>query len=124
MELTREQLFVNAYHYDARNHEWEKDNGSPQSNAEVKFQLLEKDEAAKKTTFMAVLHFIIVQPDFVVSGVISQINYVHNRLVEAPTEFSQEEVEEVSAPLLNMLKRLTYEVTEVALDRPGTNLEF
>lgn len=124
MELTREQVFVNAYHYDARNHEWEKEHGAPESNAEVKFQLLEKSEENQKTTFMAVLHFIIVQQDFVVSGVISQINYLHNRLVESPSEFSQHDVEEVSAPLLDMLRRLTYEVTEVALDRPGISLEF
>lgn len=124
MELTREPVYVNAYHYDARNLEWEKEHGAPQSNAEVKFQLLEKSEEDKKTTFMAVLHFIIVQESFVVSGVISQINYLHNRLVESPSEFSQEEVESISAPLLDLLKRLTYEVTEVALDRPGVNLEF
>lgn len=124
MELTREQVFVNAYHYDARNHEWEKEHGSPESNAEVKFQLIEKSEENQKTTFMAVLHFIIVQQDFVVSGVMSQINYLHNRLVESPSEFSQHDVEEVSAPLLDMLRRLTYEVTEVALDRPGISLEF
>lgn len=124
MELKQEQPFVNAYHYDARNLEWEKEHGAPQSNAEVKFQLLEKNEETNTTVFMSVLHFIVVQDYFVVSGVISQINNLHNRLVDSPNEFTQAEVEEISAPLLTTLKRLTYEVTEIALDRPGVKLEF
>lgn len=124
MELKQEQPFVNAYHYDARNLEWEKEHGAPESKAEVKFQLMEKNEGTKTTTFMSVLHFIVVQDHFVVSGVLSQINTLHNRLVESPNEFTQVEVEEMSAPLLNMLKRLTYEVTEIALDQPGIQLEF
>ena len=35
-----------------------------------------------------------------------------------------EEAEALAAPLLDTLQRLTYEVTEIALDRPGINLEF
>lgn len=124
MELRQEQPFVNAYHYDARNLEWEKTHGAPKSNAEVKFQLMEKNEDTKTTTFMSVLHFIVVQDHFVVSGVLSQINYLDNRLVESPNEFTQPEVEKVSSPLLQLLKRLTYEVTEIALDQPGVQLEF
>lgn len=124
MELRQEQPFVNAYHYDARNLEWEKTHGAPKSNAEVKFQLMEKNEETKTTTFMSVLHFIVVQDHFVVSGVLSQINYLDNRLVESPNEFTQPEVEKVSSPLLQLLKRLTYEVTEIALDQPGVQLEF
>lgn len=124
MELKQEQPFVNAYHYDARNLEWEKEHGAPKSNAEVKFQLMEKNEDTQTTTFMSVLHFIVVQDQFVVSGVLSQINYLHNRLVDSPNEFTQAEVETISAPLLQLLKRLTYEVTEIALDQPGVSLEF
>lgn len=29
MEVIREQEFVNQYHYDARNLEWEEENGTP-----------------------------------------------------------------------------------------------
>jgi len=36
----------------------------------------------------------------------------------------KEEVEILARPCLNMLNRLTYEVTEIALDLPGINLEF
>lgn len=44
--------------------------------------------------------------------------------VNEPKDFSQEEAEALAAPLLDTLQRLTYEVTEIALDRPGINLEF
>ena len=31
MDLIREKVFVNRYHYDVRNHEWEKENGVPKT---------------------------------------------------------------------------------------------
>ncbi|MBM7643099.1 DUF1149 family protein [Streptococcus loxodontisalivarius] len=124
MELVREKEFVNQYHYDARNLEWEKENGTPQTNFEVTFQLVKKDEERNATTIVAVLQFTIVRDEFVISGVISQMVHVKGRIVNEPSEFSQEEVEGLAAPLLDMVQRLTYEVTEIALDRPGVKLEF
>ena len=44
--------------------------------------------------------------------------------MQEPSEFEHEEVEELARPCLTMLNRLTYEVTEIALDLPGINLEF
>ena len=89
MDLIREKVFVNRYHYDVRNHEWEKEND-----------------------------------EFVISGIVSQMDHIQNRIVNEPKDFSQEEAEALAAPLLDTLQRLTYEVTEIALDRPGINLEF
>lgn len=124
MEVIREQEFVNQYHYDARNLEWEEGNGTPKTNFEVTFQLANRDEAAKVTSIVAVLQFVIVRDEFVISGVISQIAHIQGRLINEPSEFSQDEVENLAAPLLEIVKRLTYEVTEIALDRPGVTLEF
>lgn len=124
MELVREQEFVNQYHYDARNLEWEKEHGQPETNVEVTFQLVEKNTEKNQTTIVAVLQFIIVFEQYVLSGAISQMVHIKNRIVSEPSEFSQEEVENLSKPLLDMLKRLSYEVTEIALDQPGVNLEF
>ncbi|MCI5871340.1 MULTISPECIES: DUF1149 family protein [Streptococcus] len=124
MELVREQEFVNQYHYDARNLEWEKEHGQPETNVEVTFQLVEKNTEKNQTTIVAVLQFIIVFEQYVLSGAISQMVHIKNRIVNEPSEFSQEEVENLSKPLLDMLKRLSYEVTEIALDQPGVNLEF
>ncbi|MGT2907031.1 DUF1149 family protein [Streptococcus dentiloxodontae] len=124
MELIREKVFVNRYHYDVRNHEWEKENGEPKTNVEVTFQLHKKDEEKNQTSVVAVLQFMIVRDNFVISGIISQMDHIKNRIVGEPKEFSQAEVESLAAPLLDTLQRLTYEVTEIALDRPGINLEF
>ena len=124
MELTREKEFVNQYHYDARNLEWEKENGTPETNFEVTFQLAERDEEAVRTSVVAVLQFMVVRDEFVISGAVSQSVHIKDRLIDAPKDFSQEEVQDLAAPLLDMVRRLTYEVTEIALDRPGLNLEF
>lgn len=124
MEVLREQEFVNQYHYNARNLEWEKENGTPETNFEVTFQLSNKDRVNKVTSIVAVLQFIVVRDEFVISGVVSQLVHVQDRLVNEPSEFSQEEIENLAAPLLQIVKRLTFEVTEIALDRPGITLEF
>ncbi|AEF25035.1 DUF1149 family protein [Streptococcus parauberis] len=124
MQLIREKEFVNQYHYDARNLEWEAENGIPETNFEVTFQLIDKDEEKNETVIVSVLQFVIVKDEFVISGVISQMVKIVDRLIEKPSEFSQEEVESLAAPLLDMVQRLTFEVTEIALDRPGFNLEF
>ncbi|MGT2932555.1 DUF1149 family protein [Streptococcus catagoni] len=124
MKLVREKEFVNQYHYDARNLEWEKENGSPETNFEVTFQLINKDTAKTETVIVAVLQFMIVKEEFVISGVVSQMVSIVGRLIDKPSEFTQSEVENLAEPLLDMVQRLTYEVTEIALDRPGINLEF
>ena len=124
MELHREKEFVSQYHYDARNFEWEKENGTPETKVDVNFQLISRDEDNQATSIVVILNYMIVFEAFVVSGVISQVNHIIGRLVDEPSEFSQEEVEELAAPSLAMLNRLTYEVTEIALDLPGINLEF
>ena len=108
MDLIREKVFVNRYHYDVRNHEWEKENGVPKTNVEVTFQLHNKDEEANNTSVVAVLQFMIVRDEFVISGIVSQMDHIQNRIVNEPKDFSQEEAEALAAPLLDTLQRLTY----------------
>ena len=110
MEIVRQKEFVNQYHYDARNLVCEKENGTPETDVEA--------------TVVAVLQFMIVRDEFVLSGVLSQMVKIKDRLVNQPSEFSQEEVATLAAPLLDILKRMTYEVTEIALDKEGVSLEF
>ncbi|KGM36825.1 MULTISPECIES: DUF1149 family protein [Streptococcus] len=124
MNLQREQEFVSQYHFDARNFEWEKENGTPETKVDVNFQLIERNEETQTTSLIVILTFMIVFDNFVISGTISQANHIQGRLVQEPSEFDQNEVEELARPCLTMLNRLTYEVTEIALDLPGINLEF
>jgi hypothetical protein len=60
----------------------------------------------------------------VVSGHISQLSYIRDLVIENREQLDQEKMQELAAPLFDLLKRLTYEVTEIALDEPGISLEF
>lgn len=124
MELVRDKIFVSQYHYDARNFEWEKENGAPETKIDVNFQLISRDEASQKTSMVVIVSFMVVFDTFVISGVISQTNHVQDRFINEPNELEQAEVQQLAEPSLGMLNRLTYEVTEIALDMPGINLEF
>ena len=124
MELQREKEFVSQYHYDARNLEWEKENGTPETKVDVNFQLLNQDQEGQVTSIVVIVSFMIVFDAFVISGTISQVNHILGRIVNEPSEFEQDEVEQLAQPSLAVLNRWTYEVTEIALDLPGINLEF
>ena len=124
MDIQREKEFVSQYHYDARNFEWEKENGIPETKVDVNFQLINRDQEQNTTSLIVILSYMIVFDGFVISGTITQFNHLIGRFVNEPSEFSKDEVEELARPCLNMLNRLTYEVTEIALDLPGINLEF
>lgn len=126
MEILRKKELVNQYHFDMRNPDWEEKSGVPKTNVEVNFHLLKKEEdkADNATSLIAAVRFMIVFQDFVISGGISQENRILGRQVDEPGQFNQAEVQEIAGPILQMLNRLTYDVTEIALDAPGINLEF
>lgn len=126
MKIEREQEFVHQFHYDARNLEWEQENGTPETNLNVQFQLVENVERISEsdTAISGALTFIIVLENLVVSGHISQLSYIRDLVIENREQLDQEKMQELAAPLFDLLKRLTYEVTEIALDEPGISLEF
>lgn len=76
MNLKREQEFVSQYHFDARNFEWENENGAPETKVDVNFQLLQHDQENQVTSLVVILSFMIVFDKFVISGTISQVNHV------------------------------------------------
>lgn len=128
LTIEREQEFVNQFHYDARNYEWEKENGTPETNLNMQFQLVPVEQLEKAnegdTAIHAVLTYLIALDNIVLSGFVSQLNYVRERVIAEQEELDQEELQQLAAPLFDLLKRLVYETTEVALDQPGINLEF
>ena len=71
-----------------------------------------------------VLTYLIVLDNIVLSGFVSQLNYVRGKIIKEQEELEQEELAQLAAPLFDLLQRLVYETTEVALDQPGINLEF
>ena len=126
MNIEREKEFVHQFHDDARNLEWEKENGTPETNLNVQFQLVENVEGISEsdTAISGALTFIIVLENLVISGHISQLSYIRDLVIENREQLDQEKMQELASPLFDLLKRLTYEVTEIALDEPGISLEF
>ena len=92
LTIEREQEFVNQFHYDARNYEWEKENGTPETNLNVQFQLVPKEQLEKlgegDTGIHAVLTYLIVLDNIVLSGFVSQLNYVRGQITVSYTHLS------------------------------------
>ena len=124
MELQREKVVVNQYHLDARSKKYEKENGIPKTKLRVNFKVLNQDEANDSSEILSYLTFTIVLQSFVISGTISQKSTVYLSSVATPEEFPDEDRRQLAEPLLDTLRRMTYEVTEIAFDAPGIELEF
>ena len=60
MDIQREKEFVSQYHYDARNFEWEKENGIPETKVDVNFQLINRDQEQNTTSLIVILSYMIV----------------------------------------------------------------
>lgn len=70
------------------------------------------------------LEFNLVFKEYVLSGSISQVNHLINRQVKNQEDLTKEEIDEIVAPLFDIVERITYEVTEIATDEPGLKLNF
>ncbi|PCS06712.1 hypothetical protein RU87_GL001565 [Lactococcus plantarum] len=90
----------------------------------VHFQLVDQADNDTDTAINAMLSFVIVLEDLVISGNIGQLSIIRGQVIENKEQLTQEDMSELATPLFDLLKRLTYEVTEVALDQPGISLEF
>ncbi|MGX7049185.1 DUF1149 family protein [Pseudolactococcus piscium] len=126
MNIEREKEFVHQFHYDARNLAWEEENGTPETALNVQFQLVDQVEnlADTDTAINGLLSFMIVLENLVISGNIGQLSVIRGQVIENKEQLSQEEMSELAAPLFDLLQRMTYEITEIALDQPGVSLEF
>lgn len=126
MNIECEKEFVHQFHYDARNLAWEEENGTPETALNVQFQLVDQVEglADTDTAINGLLSFMIVLENLVISGNVGQLSIIRGQVIENKEQLSQEEMSELAAPLFDLLQRLTYEITEIALDQPGVSLEF
>ncbi|WP_088825327.1 DUF1149 family protein [Listeria goaensis] len=67
--------------------------------------------------------FILTLDRFKIDGHISRIIQIVD-FFGAAEELEKHLMAELSAPLVDYIKRLTYEVTEIAFDEPGFQLNF
>ncbi|MFV0558515.1 MAG: DUF1149 family protein [Enterococcus sp.] len=122
MEIKRQKPVVEAYHYDKKNPEKEQ-----KTVLNVGFSPLQSaDENYPKENSIigARLEFVLVFEAYVLSGRVSQINHLINREVTSQQDVTKDEIDQIVAPLFDIVKRLTYEVTEIAMDEPGLKLNF
>ncbi|MEY8445268.1 DUF1149 family protein [Enterococcus ratti] len=122
MEIKRQKEVVEAFHYDLKMSDQE-----VETDLKVGFSPLKEtieNYPKEHTVVGARLEFRLAFDTYVLSGSVSQINHVLNRKIEGQDDVTQEEVDELVAPLFDIVKRLAYEVTEIALDQPGVKLNF
>ncbi|OJG73335.1 hypothetical protein RV10_GL004744 [Enterococcus pallens] len=70
------------------------------------------------------LDFSLTVKKLKVSGGISQINHIKNKRIETEEDLTENEIAELVTPLLELVQRLTYEISEIALNEPGISLDF
>ncbi len=122
MEIRRQKEVVESFHYDMKMKDQE-----VETDLKVGFSPLKEtiENYPKEHSIVgARLEFRLVFDTYVLSGSVSQINHVLNRKIEGQSDVTQEEVDQLVAPLFDIVKRLAYEVTEIALDQPGVKLNF
>lgn len=122
MEIKRQQEVVEKFHYDMIMQDDEL-----KTDLRVGFSPIESadENYPKENSIIAArLEFRLVFEEYVLSGSVSQVNHIINRKIEKQEDISQEEVDELVSPLFNMVQRMAYEITEIALDKPGVQLNF
>ncbi|KAF1302752.1 DUF1149 family protein [Candidatus Enterococcus willemsii] len=122
MEIKRQKPVVEAYHFDMRTPE---DNVEPKLNVGFAPLKAPDENYPKENSILgARLQFQVVLAEFIIRGTIGQINHIIGRQISKSDDLSREEANELVEPLFDMLQRLTYEVTEIATDKPGIKLNF
>lgn len=123
MQLERQKEFVEAFHYDAYN--------GDQVENEIRVEINpldtsdQEDFNSEENCALGIrVIYKIVFPEFTLTGAVRQLVTVVGRIVTKPEELTKDEVNELVNPLFSLIERLTYEVTEIALDRPGLKLNF
>lgn len=122
MEIERYKPKVNAFHYDSKE-EYE----DYQNDFKIHITPLRIAYPADQdnsSTLGIRLDFSMVFEDFVISGSLGQVNQIKDRRIESEEELTKEELDELLSPLFLLVKRLTYDVSEIALDEPGVNIQF
>ena len=122
MEIKRQQEVVEKFHYDMRMQDDEL-----KTDLRVGFSPIESadENYPKENSIIAArLEFCLVFEDYVLTGSVSQVNHIINRKIEKQEDIEQEEVDELVSPLFSIVQRMAYEITEIALDKPGVQLNF
>lgn len=123
MQIRRSRSVVDRFTFEKRDM-LKKEAAEPALQTDVVLLNDEIRNQEKVTTVGVQLTFKLVLERFLVSGKVSQINYIVGKDITSEEDFSEEEIHELLTTLFQVIHRLTYEVTEIALDEPGTTIDF
>ena len=122
MELQRDQEVVESFNY-----------GLPPKDQVVKQKLLinfspleavDPNYPAENSIMGVRVECVIPFEEFIIGGVFSQVIHVIGRQVKQQNDLTEAEANEMIRPLLKLIERMVYEVTEIALDKPGVKINF
>ena len=122
MKLQRDQEVVESFNY-----------GLPPKDQVVKqkwlinFSPLEATDPGypPENSIMGVrIEFVLPFEEFIIGGVLSQVIHVIGRQVKQQNDLTEAEANEMIRPILRLIERMVYEITEIALDKPGVKINF
>ncbi|MDT2736725.1 DUF1149 family protein [Enterococcus pseudoavium] len=122
MRLERDKEIVESFNY-----------GIPPKNQvveqklQINFSPLEAVDPSypSENSIMGVrIEFVLPFEEFIIGGVLSQVIHVIGRQVTKQTDLTEAEANEMIQPLLRLIERMVYEITEIALDKPGVKINF
>lgn len=122
MNIERYKPKVNSFHYDTKE-DYEKYETAFKIHI-TPLRIAYPADQDNSSTLGIRLDFTMIFEEFVISGSLGQVNLFKDRRIESQEDLTQEELDELMKPLFLLVKRLTYEVSEIALDKPGVTIDF
>lgn len=122
MKIDRYKPKVNTFHYESK-----EDYEDYQNKFNIHITPLRISYPANQENSCTLgirLDFTMVFEEFVVSGSLGQVSLFKNRKIESQEDLTKEELDQLLSPLFELIKRLTFEVSEIALDEPGVTIQF
>ncbi len=122
MDIHRRNPLVESFHYDQA----KEDTTDQVLNLSILPLDTEQPESLEHetSTIGTRLDFSLTVKKLRLSGGISQINHIKNKRIETEEDLTETEITELVTPLLELVQRLTYEISEIALNEPGISLDF
>lgn len=122
MNIERYKPKVNSFHYDKKE-DYEEYETAFKIHI-TPLRIAYPADQDNSSTLGIRLDFTMIFEEFVISGSLGQVTLFKDRRIESQEDLSQEELDELMKPLFFLVKRLTYEVSEIALDEPGVTIQF
>lgn len=124
MDIVTDKIVVEKYNFETILEE----NGQTENKIELEVHEVEpiggnEELMAKGKIFKITIPFALTLEKFRIDGRISRIVQVKDYFGQF-SDLAIPVVEGLSNPLIDYIKRLTYDVTEIAFDEPGISLDF